>query len=446
MNPLKQLEQCGQSPWLDYVRRGLIQRGELQTLIERDGLKGMTSNPAIFEKAIAESDNYLNDLKQFLSKADHGISETYDYLSIGDIKAAADALRPVFDATRRRDGYISLEVSPYIANDTEATLSEARRLAAAVDRENLMIKVPGTKAGIPAIRQLISEGRNINVTLLFGIPAYEQVVEAYLAGLEELVQRGGDPSRVASVASFFVSRIDSLVDKKLDALGDKAVADRLRGKAAIANAKMAYQRYQAQFSGPRWEKLAANGAQTQRLLWASTSTKNPAYRDTIYVEELIGRDTVNTMPPATMDAFRDHGIVRPDMVKQGLDEAHAAVEELARHGIRLPEVADTLVEQGVELFADPFDKLLEVVAKRRREVLGGRIATLSIGYGDDRLKEEYGKEAELWRKEGRIRRLWKGDKSLWTGADEDRWVGWLRIVAEEPSSAGELERFAEEVR
>ena len=307
MNPLKQLEAYGQSPWLDYLKRSLIENGELRTLIERDGLKGVTSNPSIFEKAIGESDEYADALKQFQAGADHSISAIYEHLAIADIRGAADVLHPVYEETQGRDGYISLECSPYLANDTEATVAEALRLWAAVKRPNLMVKVPATPAGIPAIRELIGRGLNINITLLFSVSVYEQVVEAYISGLEDLKRAGGDVAKVGSVASIFVSRIDTAIDKRLDKLGDKQVADRLRGKAAIANAKLAYVRYKALFSGPRWQLLASSGAKTQRLLWASTSTKNPAYKDTMYVEALIGRDTVDTIPPATMDAFRDHG-------------------------------------------------------------------------------------------------------------------------------------------
>ena len=309
MNPLKQLEACGQSPWLDYLKRSLIVKGELRNLIERDGLKGVTSNPSIFEKAIGESDEYADALKQFQAGADHSISAIYEHLAIADIHGAADVLRPVYDETQGRDGYISLECSPYLANDTEATVAEALRLWAAVKRPNLMVKVPATPAGIPAIRELIGRGLNINITLLFAVSVYEQVVEAYISGLEDLARAGGDISKIGSVASIFVSRIDTAVDKRLDKLDDKRLAERFRGKVAIANAKLAYARYKELFSGPRWQHLAAAGAQTQRLLWASTSTKNPAYKDTMYVEALVGRDTVDTIPPATMDAFRDHGAV-----------------------------------------------------------------------------------------------------------------------------------------
>ena len=328
MNPLRQLEACGQSLWLDYLKRSLIEKGGLRALIERDGLKGITSNPSIFEKAIGESDEYKGALKKFEAQADHSISEIYEHLAIADIRAAADMLRPVYDQTQGRDGYISLECSPYLANDTEATIAEALRLWVAVQRPNLMVKVPATPAGIPAIRQLTGRGLNINITLLFSVAVYEQVVDAYISGLEDLKRAGGDVTKIASVASIFVSRIDVAVDKRLDKLGDKRVADRLRGKAAIANAKLAYVRYKALFSGVRWQNLTAAGAKTQRLLWASTSTKNSAYKDTMYVEALIGRDTVDTIPPATMDAFREHGEVVPDVIDQDVTGARAVLAEL----------------------------------------------------------------------------------------------------------------------
>jgi transaldolase / glucose-6-phosphate isomerase len=365
MNPLKQLETLGQSLWLDYLKRSLIEKGGLQELIDRDGLKGVTSNPSIFEKAIDGSDEYAESIERFLSDADHGISEIYEHLAIADIQKAADVLRPVYDKTQGRDGFVSLECSPYLANDTAATIGEATRLWAAVNRANLMVKVPATPAGIPAIHQLIGRGLNINITLLFAVDVYEQVIDAYLRGLEDLLRSGGDISRVASVASFFVSRIDTAVDKKLDKLSDKALADRLRGKVAIANAKEAYARYQTRFSGERWQKLAARGAKTQRLLWASTSTKNPSYKDTLYVDALIGRDTVNTMPPATMDAFRDHGKAAPDAIEQDLEGARATLTQLERSGISLKAITDELTAEGVQQFADAFDKLFGSIARRR---------------------------------------------------------------------------------
>ncbi|MGA8899233.1 bifunctional transaldolase/phosoglucose isomerase, partial [Bradyrhizobium sp.] len=417
----------------------------LRTLIERDGLKGVTSNPSIFEKAIGETDEYAEALKQFQGQADHSISAIYEHLAIADIRAAADVLRPVYEQTSGRDGYISLECSPYVANDTEATLSEAQRLWAAVDRPNLMVKVPATPAGIPAIRYLIGRGLNINITLLFAVSVYEQVVEAYISGLEDLNRSSGDLSKISSVASIFVSRIDVATDKRLDRLGDKKLADRLRGKTGIANAKIAYARYKALFSGPRWQRLTEAGAQTQRLLWASTSTKSPAYRDTMYVEALIGRDTVDTIPPATMDAFRDHGQVIPHAIEQDITVARAVLAELEEHGVSLKEVTDDLVKEGVQQFADAFDKLFGTIAKRRRMLLEGERAYLEIAPGSSEMKGAVDAEMEVWRDDGRIRRLWAGDKSLWAGIDEDKWVGWLHIVEQELADLDRLRGLAEQV-
>ena len=415
MNPLKQLEACGQSPWLDYLRRSLIEKGELRTLIERDGLKGVTSNPSIFEKAIAESDEYADALKQFQAKADHSISAIYEHLAIADIRSAADVLRPIYDKTQGRDGYISLECSPYLANDTEATVAEASRLWAAVKRPNLMVKVPVTPAGILAIRELIGRGLNINITLLFSVSVYEQVVEAYISGLEDLARAGGDISKIGSVASIFVSRIDTAVDKRLDKLADKRVADHYRGKVAIANAKLAYVRYKELFSGARWQRLTAAGANTQRLLWASTSTKDPAYKDTMYVEALVGRDTVDTIPPGTMDAFRDHGRAIPDVIEGDVAGARAFLAELEQHGILLTEITEELVTEGVQQFADSFDKLFGAIARRRSTVREGDRVRFAIGLGSPELKTACDEGMEVWRKDGRIRRLWAGEKTCGPG-------------------------------
>lgn len=446
MNKLKQLKACGQSPWLDYLKRSLIENGELRTLIERDGLKGITSNPSIFEKAIGETDEYAEALKQFQARADHSISAIYEHLAIADIRAAADELRPVYEQTHGRDGYISLECSPYLANDTEATVSEAQRLWAAVDRPNLMVKVPATPAGIPAIHQLIGRGLNINITLLFAVSVYEQVVDAYFAGLEDLNRTGGDLSKIGSVASIFVSRIDVATDKRLDKLGDEKLAERLRGKAGIANAKIAYARYKALFSGPRWQHLAEAGAKTQRLLWASTSTKNPAYKDTMYVEALIGRDTVDTIPPKTMDAFRDHGAVTPDAIEQDVSGARALLAELEENGVSLKVITDELVKDGVQQFADAFDKLFGTIAKRRRTLREGERTFMEIAPGSPEMTVAIDAEIEIWRKDGRVRRLWAGDKSLWTGTDEDKWIGWLHIIEQELADLDRLRAFAEQVK
>src|SRR6185312_10297128 len=325
-------------------------------------------------------------------------------------------------------------------------IAEASRLWAAVERPNLMVKVPATSAGIPAIRQLIGRGLNINITLLFGVSVYEQVVEAYIAGLEDLNRSGGDLSKIGSVASIFVSRIDVAADKRLDKLGDQRLAERLRGKAGIANAKIAYARYKALFSGSRWQHLAEAGAKTQRLLWASTSTKSPAYKDTMYVEALIGRDTVDTIPPATMDAFRDHGAVTPDAIEQDVAGARALLAELEKNGVSLKKITDELVKDGVQQFADAFDKLFGAIAKRRRTLREGERARLEITPGSPEMKTAFEAEMEAWRKEGRIRRLWAGDKSLWAGTDENKWVGWLHVVEQELAELDRLRAFAEQVK
>jgi len=366
---LKELTNLGQSIWLDYIRRDLIETGELKRLIDEDGLRGMTSNPSIFEKAIVDSKYYSDGLKELDKRTDLDANGRYEVLAIRDIQDAADVLRPVYQESKKRDGYVSLEVSPFLARNTQATLNEARRLWKAVGRENIMIKVPGTPEGIPAFRQLISEGININVTLLFAQEVYQEVAEAYIAGLTQFAANGGDVSKIASVASFFISRIDTLVDsiaterlKSAKSEQEKSGLQSVMGKVAIANGKQTYQRYLKIFSSPEWKKLTAKGAQTQRVLWASTSTKNPKYRDVMYVEELIGRDTVNTLPPATMDAFRDHGNVRPSLT-ENIDAANQTMQTLGKVGISIQEVTDKLTEDGVRLFAESFEKLLKAVEK-----------------------------------------------------------------------------------
>ena len=372
-NPLKELLNYGQSMWLDYIRRDLFTTGKLKQLIDDDGLRGMTSNPAIFEKAIGDSSLYDDMLKSLASRKDLDTTGKYEQIAIRDIQAAADALQSVYQTSNFRDGYVSLEVSPYLARKTQETIDEARRLWKAVNRENVMIKVPGTAEGLPAIRQLIGEGININITLLFAQDVYEKVAEAYVAGLEDLAARGGNLKKMASVASFFISRIDTLIDSmlndKLKNTSDatqQALVKSLLGKVAIANGKLTYKSYQQIFSGPRWQALASKGAQTQRVLWASTSTKNPNYRDVIYVEELIGPDTVNTMPPATIDAFRDHGKVRNSLTED-VAGAKKVMDDLPRAGISMKEVTDKLTDDGVKLFADAFDKLLAAVEKSTQQ-------------------------------------------------------------------------------
>jgi transaldolase len=366
-NPLKELTKFGQSVWLDYIRRDLFTSGELKRLIEEDGLRGMTSNPSIFEKAIAGSNLYAQTLAELEKRKDLDAKGRYEELAIKDIQDAADFLKPVYQQTNKRDGYVSLEVSPYLAHKTQETLDEARRLWKRVGRENLMVKVPGTPEGIPAFQQLISEGININVTLLFAFDVYVRVADAYIAGLEAFAKSGGDVSRVASVASFFISRIDTLVDGEIDAKlktatnpADQALLQSLHGKVAIANGKLTYQRYKQIFSGPRWDALASRGAQTQRVLWASTSTKNPKYSDVYYVEELIGPDTVDTIPPATFDAFRDHGKPRASL-EENVQAAQQTMQGLEKAGISMKAATDKLTVAGVKQFSDDFDKLLDAV-------------------------------------------------------------------------------------
>lgn len=361
MNPLLELARHDQSIWVDTMRRQFVDSGALAKLINEDGLTGVTSNPAIFEKAIAESDDYTAII------AANPQLETlmlYEQLALEDIRRAADVLLPVYKASSGRDGYASLEVSPRLAHDTHATVAEARRLWAELARPNVMIKVPGTAHGIAAIEILIADGINLNVTLLFSTAVYEQVVHAYLRGLEKFIATGGDPAYIASVASFFISRIDSVVDALIDRrLADGTLskeAATLRGQIAIANAKHAYCRYQALFSGARWSALAAQGARPQRLLWASTGVKDPNYRDVRYVEELIGANTVNTVPPATLNAFRDHGIARPSLT-ENVDQAVAMLALATHFGLPLEDITARLLEDGLRLFNAAFDRMLDAV-------------------------------------------------------------------------------------
>jgi transaldolase/glucose-6-phosphate isomerase len=367
-NPLRGLLAYGQSPWLDFIRRNILLNGDLKKMIANDGLRGMTSNPAIFEKAITAGDDY-NDIIHAQDAKSSSAMALYEKIAIRDVQDAADIFRAVNTETKSRDGYVSLEVSPNLAFDTQATIEEARRLWKTVSRPNVMIKIPATPQGLPAIRQALEEGININITLLFAQSAYEQVAEAFLAALEARVAKGQNISQIASVASFFVSRIDSLVDSKIDATlktesdaKKKGLLESLQGKVAIANARRTYQKYQELFGGSRWKALAAKGAQTQRLLWASTSTKNPKYRDVLYVEELIGADTVDTIPPATFDAFRDHGKLRPSLT-ENVAGANKTMADLEAAGISMKEVTDKLLTDAVKLFQDPFKQLLDTIEK-----------------------------------------------------------------------------------
>src|ERR1700744_2338627 len=449
MNPVKSLENHGQAVWLDFLARGFVAKGELKKLIDTDGVKGVTSNPSIFEKAIGSSDEYDGAIGSALKKGDRSIAELFEHVAIEDIQHAADVLRPIYDEFDGNDGFVSLEVSPYLAMDTKGTITEAERLWKHVHRKNLMVKVPATPEGLPAIQHLIGEGVSINITLLFSQKTYVQVAEAYLKGLEKFVAGGGDPSHVASVASFFVSRIDSAVDKQLDEkiarANDPHEKERLaalKGKVAIANAKLAYQEYKELFSGPRWEKLAAKGAKPQRLLWASTGTKNKDYSDVLYVEELIGRDTINTVPPATLDAFRDHGKLR-DSLEENIDDAKHVLAELDKSGVSLDAVTEQLVKDGVNLFADAADKLYGAVAHKRATVLGAAIDIQKFALGGP-IEKALAKSTEEWRAKANIRKLWHKDKSLWTGDDENKWLGWIDSVA--AADLADYEDYARRVK
>jgi len=367
-NPLKSLLAYGQSPWLDYIRRNILLNDDLKKMIDNDGLRGMTSNPAIFEKAITAGDDYNDIIKAPDAKSSTAMA-LYEKIAIRDVQDATDIFGPVHKETKGRDGYVSLEVSPNLAFDTQATIDEARRLWKTVNRPNVMIKIPATPQGLPAIRQALEDGINVNITLLFAQSAYEQVAEAYFAALEARAAKGQEISHIASVASFFVSRIDSLVDSTIDAKqktetdsAKKALLDSLRGKVAIANARRTYAKYQELVATARWKALAAKGAQTQRLLWASTSTKNPKYRDVLYVEELIGADTVDTIPPATFDAFRDHGKLRKSLT-ENIADANKTMSDMEAAGISMKEVTDKLLADAVKLFQDPFKQLLDAIAK-----------------------------------------------------------------------------------
>jgi len=451
VNHLKELEQYGQSIWLDYIRRTLITSGELQRLIDDDGLRGITSNPSIFEKAISGSSDYSDLLNSLNSRSDLDAKARYEILAIRDIQDAADLLRPVYESSKRRDGYVSLEVSPYLARDTQGTLKEARTLWKSVGRKNVMIKVPGTAEGIPAFQQLISEGINVNVTLLFSQKVYEAVAAAYIAGLEQLANNGGDISHIASVASFFISRIDSSIDAIVAARlktekdpGQQAQLKSILGKVAVANGKETYQKYLALFGTEGWKKLASRGAQTQRVLWASTSTKNPNYSDTLYVDEMIGPDTVNTIPPATLDAFRDHGHPRATLT-ENIAAANQVMETVSELGISMKEVTDQLTDDGVRLFADAFDKLLEAVEKSSKWGVSPKVSRQQYAL-PEALRKAVGTAMDDWRAAGKVRRLWQRDASLWTNSDEANWLGWLGITAEQSAQPQRFLDLARDAR
>lgn len=451
MNSLLALEQAGQALWLDFIRRSLITSGELKKMVDEDGMRGVTSNPSIFEKAIVGSSDYTSTIDAMYGRGETDPMKIYEALAIPDIQAAADVFRPVYERTKRHDGYVSLEVSPFLAHDTQKTVEEARRLWKAVGRENVMIKVPGTPEGIPAIQQLLSEGININITLLFAVDRYEQVAEAHLAGLEALAASGGDVSRVASVASFFVSRIDTLVDhqaadrlKTASDATERALLRSIMGKVAIANAKLAYQYYKEVIASARWKALEAKGAQTQRLLWASTSTKNPKYRDVLYVEELIGPETVNTIPMQTLEAFRDHGKVRLSLEEE-IDEAQDTMQVLEQVGISMKGVTDQLLKDAVRLFAEAFDQLLNALDRQCK--VGAKGGPDHYSYAlPQALSESVSASIEDWQIKGNVRRLWARDATLWTGSDESKWMDWLGITEDQISHKHHLESIATEVR
>jgi len=369
-NPLKKLETLGQSIWLDYIRRDLITNGELLELIKNDGLRGITSNPAIFEKAIAESNIYDTDIRKMASEK-KDVNTIYEAISQQDVQNAADVFRPLYEKTKGEDGYVSLEVNPHLANDTKGTIEEGRRLWTALKRPNVLIKVPATIEGLPAIRQLISEGINVNVTLLFGLPRYREVAEAYINGLEDRLKQGKPVDNIASVASFFLSRIDTLVDPLLEKIIEsdnkkKEMAKMALGNVAISSARLAYQIYKEVFGSTRFKKLEEKGARVQRLLWASTSNKNPNYSDIKYIEALIGANTVNTVPPQTIDAYRDHG--DPELtIELDLDKSDRALKSLSELGIDMEKVSQQLEDEGIGKFNEPFDKLMEALTNKSQK-------------------------------------------------------------------------------
>ncbi|HEX3805181.1 MAG TPA: transaldolase [Gaiellaceae bacterium] len=357
---LHELAARGQSVWFDTLSRELVHSGELKRMMKEDAVTGVTSNPTIFQKALSSGDAYDEDMRKLLAETDDP-TKIFFSLALQDIRDACDVLKPAYDDAKGADGYVSMEVLPGLAYDTEGTFEQARWIATEVDRPNLMVKIPATAPGLPAIEDCIAHGTSINITLIFSLERYKAVVEAYLRGLERLVAGAGDPSKIASVASFFVSRVDTETDKRLEAVGNK----KLQGKLAVANAKLAYEHYLQAFSGPRWDYLESKGATKQRCLWASTSAKNPAYRDVMYVEELIGPETVNTMPLETIEAFQDHGEVRGDTVLEGLPEAHKLLEQLAEAGVEYDDVTDTVEAEGVQKFADSFEEIVESIRAKR---------------------------------------------------------------------------------
>jgi transaldolase/glucose-6-phosphate isomerase len=453
-NPLIELQKLGQSIWYDNVRRALIDNGDLARKVSEDDLRGVTSNPAIFEKAIVGSTDYDQAMRDMIA-AGKGVSEIYEALVIDDIQRVADLLRPVYDKTNRIDGYVSLEVSPLLAHDTENSIAEARKLWAALNRPNVMIKIPATPAGIPAIQTLIADGININVTLIFSQETYDQVAEAYISGLEKRHAAGHPVDHIASVASVFVSRVDTNIDNQLEFRirrssdeNEKAMLTGLLGKAAIANIKLLYQRFKETFGSDRFGKLRAAGAQAQRPLWASTGTKNPTYKDTCYVDELIGPDTVNTVPPATYTAVRDHGSVRLSL-EEDVEGARATIAKLSELGIDLKQVTQQLQDEGVAQFMASFDTMTGSITSKQAAITSGVLerTTASLGaYAEDVKAALKRAESESW-----VRRIWRKDASLWKSDEEHQKIirnalGWVTVVDQLQDAAEELSAFSQRIR
>ncbi len=445
-NPLRKLADAGQAFWLDYIRRSFVEGGELAHLIEADGLRGVTSNPSIFEKAIAGSKDYDDDLHAARNECISEPQTVFERLATRDIRGAADLLRPVYDRTDGLDGYVSLEVSPTLARDTAGTIAEARKLWKMIDRPNLMVKVPGTPEGLPAVEQLLSDGININITLLFSVATYEKTAETFLRALERRAAAGNEVNRIASVASFFISRIDSAVDAALKARwkeaseNDRPRIEALLGRVAIANAKRVYALFGRLFSGARWQALESKGARPQRLLWASTSTKDPKYPDVMYIDELVGAHTVNTMPPTTAVAFRDHGRVR-NAIMEDVEGAERRLGELESLGISLDRITDQLLGEGLDAFSKSYDEMLVTI---RTAIASPRVVNQSLNL-PDALSKAVDETISDWDKNGKTKRLWNGDASLWTGKDEARWLGWLRIAEDQLSHIGRFKDFSKEV-
>ncbi len=452
---LQALGLCQQSVWLDFIRRSLLSSGQLAKLVKEDGITGVTSNPSIFKNAIAASTDYNDTMLSLFKKADVSIKSMYEQCAISDIQAAADILRPIYDKTNKTDGYVSMEVPPDLAHDTQGTIIEAKRLWHAVNRPNLLVKVPGTSEGAEAIRELISEGININVTLLFSIEAYQKVADAFMEGLERRIQAKKPIDHVASVASFFVSRLDVLIDSEIDAAANKPPELlALKGKIAIAYAKTVYQHFKTMKETPRQKSLVAQGAQSQRLLWASTSTKNPIYSDVMYVESLIGPETVNTIPPQTMNAFRDHGKAASGTLEQGLVEAYLDLQTLERFGISLEAATKTLLDEGIKLFDEAFQDLLSAVAQKKKDYeasIGFNEKTsaashYTVKFSAPENKADIAKEIANWQSNKKVSSLWDMKSSLWTNTDENHWMGWLHIADVEQKQVAQINALASELQ